>query len=200
MTAVDRRRGTPRMSAALRLDRSQPTQSCRRHFSGRATGALSKRSFADHVESSAPCDSGHSRVATADRIAIAAERLQPKGANWRCRPIAAGCGFRSERPVYLGTFLSIRRRESHRRGQQSLVGGRRFTRTRSRLNGHIRRFRTYDARPHSPVLPWATDRSYQTCVVGFAMSVHRARPSIDSHGHGWPSSRTALPESGRAMQ
>jgi len=70
--------------------RQWPTQSCRRHFCGRATAALRKRSLVEHVKNSEPCDSGRSPGATADRDTIAAERLQPKVANWRCRPTPAG--------------------------------------------------------------------------------------------------------------
>lgn len=55
-----------------------PTQMRRWHFSSRPAGPLSKRSFADCVEKSAPCGSGHSRVATTDRDTITVERLHPK--------------------------------------------------------------------------------------------------------------------------
>jgi hypothetical protein len=64
------------------------TQRRRWNFSSRSAGPLSKRSFADRVEKSAPCDSGHSQVATADRDTIAAERLHLKAANSRIRPTA----------------------------------------------------------------------------------------------------------------
>ena len=47
--------------------RQMPTPSRRRHFSGRAAGPLSKRSFADHFEKSLPGESSHSRVAAADQ-------------------------------------------------------------------------------------------------------------------------------------
>jgi hypothetical protein len=40
---------------------------------------------------------------TDDRDNFAAERLHSTVTNQRCRPIAAGGGFFSERPVYFGT-------------------------------------------------------------------------------------------------
>jgi len=47
-----------------------------------------------------------------DRGRRLVERLLPQPANSRTRPIGAGGGFPSERPVYLGTRLRPRRRES----------------------------------------------------------------------------------------
>jgi hypothetical protein len=66
------------MTAAHRAELTLSTQRRRWHFSRRPAGPLSKRSFTDCVEKSAPCGSGHSRVATTDRDTIAVERLHPK--------------------------------------------------------------------------------------------------------------------------
>jgi hypothetical protein len=75
-----------RMSAALRLDRSQPTQRSPWRLSGRTTGPPWKPTFADVVEKTDFGDSSRSRVAIGDRDKIAGERLHPKIANWRTRP------------------------------------------------------------------------------------------------------------------
>jgi extradiol dioxygenase family protein len=44
--------------------------------------------FADAAEKVRVGESGHSMVPTEARDKISAERLHPKVANWRCRPIA----------------------------------------------------------------------------------------------------------------
>ena len=72
--------------SSAKIEHPDPTQRRRWHFLSRAAGPLSKQSFADHVEKSAPCDSGRSQVATAVRNTSAAERLHLKAANSRCRP------------------------------------------------------------------------------------------------------------------
>jgi hypothetical protein len=59
--------------------------------------------FADAAEQVRDGESGHSQVAVTDLSKVPAERLHPKAAYSRCRPIGAGGGFLSERPVYLGT-------------------------------------------------------------------------------------------------
>jgi hypothetical protein len=43
--------------------------------------------FADAAEKVRDGDSGRSRLENTDRNKVPAERLHPKAANWRCRPI-----------------------------------------------------------------------------------------------------------------
>jgi hypothetical protein len=54
-----------------------------------STGPLWKRTSPTSSRRSEFGDSSRSQVATADRDRIAGERLHPKVANWRCRPISA---------------------------------------------------------------------------------------------------------------
>ena len=60
-------------------------------------------SFADAAEKVGDGDSGHSQVAIIDLGMVPAERLHPKAAYSRCRPIGACDGFPDGRPVDLGT-------------------------------------------------------------------------------------------------
>jgi len=59
--------------------------------------------FARAVEKVSDGDSGRSHVTSIDREKIPAERLHPKTVYSRYRPIGAGGGFLSERPVCFGT-------------------------------------------------------------------------------------------------
>ena len=65
-----------------------PTQTRPSRFYQRATGPPRNLTFADTVEKVMDVDSGHSQVTTTDTHGIPAERLHPKAANWRCRPIS----------------------------------------------------------------------------------------------------------------
>ena len=72
------------MTAIHGVELTLPTQSCRKHSCGRATAALSKRSLADQVEKSEPCDSGRSRVRP-----LTWTRSQPNDRNRKSRTVAA---------------------------------------------------------------------------------------------------------------
>jgi hypothetical protein len=74
----------------LAVQRSWTTHSSRRRFSQRATGVPWNLTFADAAEKVTDGESGHPQVAITDLAMAPAERLQPKGAYSRCRPISAG--------------------------------------------------------------------------------------------------------------
>jgi hypothetical protein len=72
-----------------KCDSARTTHTCRWRFSGRLTGVLCKRPFAEFVAKSEFGDSGHRRTPTGDVSKIATDRLLSKNATVRYRPVAA---------------------------------------------------------------------------------------------------------------
>lgn len=135
-------------ASSRRLRTGLPTHRSPWRSFQRATGLPWNLTFADAAEKVRAGESGHSQAAITDVAMVPAERLHPKAAYSRCRPIAVGGGFSASGRSTSELDVRSRRRESQRRRQRSFERGQHRPGEESRRNDSIRRPCTHTADPN----------------------------------------------------